>query len=192
MEWMKKYSVIFVTCLVAWVSGITYQAVELENMSGMGAPEEKLPWMDDNFSFIGDESAFAEFKGSHLSKLMDGKLICSCDQCHCANSSQKIVQVGKPTINGCGPEFIPPSVVKYFNVFQFKHCCDAHDACYGKCGSSRRDCDDTFNSCLEKSCTTEKDAKLCKSVAEMYYYAVRVAGCFAAFVPTQEKLCQCK
>ena len=65
-----RYSV---TCLVAWVSGITYQAVELENMSGMGAPEEKLPWMDDNFSFIGDESAFAEFKGSHLSKLMDGK-----------------------------------------------------------------------------------------------------------------------
>ena len=64
----------------------------------------------------------------------------------------------KPEGNGCGPEawysvFIPNHIsLAWIGTADFTPCCNAHDVCYGTCGSRQVQCDQTFRVCLYEAC----------------------------------------
>jgi len=59
----------------------------------------------------------------------------------------------------------------------FLDACNAHDSCYGTCGSNKNDCDDTFRYAMEITVCAASSCKVsCVINAETYYYAVASGG----------------
>ncbi|KAL7024025.1 hypothetical protein ACKWTF_012876 [Chironomus riparius] len=90
-----------------------------------------------------------------------------------------------PKGNGCGPKgFSVPAPKK------FESCCKSHDICYGTCNSNKSKCDETFKSCMKKTCT--KIDLVCNGLAQTFFLAVKSpVGC-AIFNNVQGKACVCK
>lgn len=59
----------------------------------------------------------------------------------------------------------------------FSSVCNSHDKCYSAASKkSRKACDEIFRASMKNVCAFRKDVKVCKSVADVYYYAVRAFG----------------
>eukprot|EP01024_Parvocaulis_polyphysoides_P055513 TRINITY_DN56939_c0_g1_i1.p3 TRINITY_DN56939_c0_g1~~TRINITY_DN56939_c0_g1_i1.p3 ORF type:complete len:113 (-),score=15.17 TRINITY_DN56939_c0_g1_i1:62-376(-) len=84
------------------------------------------------------------------------------------------------TSNGCGAEG-----GSSFPSFEWGHCCDAHDICYGTCNSSKEECDTTFNTCMEDSCEGADCA-----LVSVYFKSVDWFG-DSAFDEAQGQACTC-
>ena len=65
-----------------------------------------------------------------------------------------------------------------FPGFDFTQPCENHDACYGRCGAEKRDCDDQFLSDMKQACrdSTAASPLLCYVFAHIYYGAVKSLG----------------
>jgi RHS repeat-associated protein len=76
--------------------------------------------------------------------------------------------------SGISEIFIPDS----FGRYNFAKACEAHDNCYGECGSSKNDCDSKFQENMYKECDTLNGLwkTNCKSVANSYHNAVKNLG----------------
>ncbi len=101
----------------------------------------------------------------------------------------------KATSNGCGPEDGPkfPDAYKKAN---FRNACDAHDICYGTCGSDEVKCNDRFCNALKRTCAnayprkSSRNRRNCDEIANTYCDGVRILG-YSAFEKAQSKACQC-
>lgn len=92
-----------------------------------------------------------------------------------------------PDLNGCSG--VPDG--------KFKGCCNQHDICYSTCSRTKRDCDDTFYTCMKEVCSTnynkwyEAPVKAaCYAGAATYHTGVAVGG-DSAFKKRTEKHCTC-
>ncbi|PAT43140.1 RHS repeat-associated core domain-containing protein [Vandammella animalimorsus] len=82
--------------------------------------------------------------------------------------------------NGCGAAgslFKPPDAPFGFD---FLHCCNSHDECYGDCdGPSKRECDLQFCSCMADVCSMQNQLPkrmLCMDARDIYCVAVMAFG----------------
>ncbi len=92
-----------------------------------------------------------------------------------------------PAANGCGRKgqwYIP-------NIL-FLGCCNAHDTCYLKCGTTRSACDAAFCTCMTTTCYTLPFQAIipCLKQADLYCEAVAIFG-GDAFCSAQEVGCRC-
>ena len=103
----------------------------------------------------------------------------------------------KTPVNGCGSqavaafqqivtetlETLPPS---------FHRCCDGHDICYGTCGKTKFECDETFGACLRHAAEQFSLAKgrYYQGTAVVVKQAVALAG-KAAYTDAQRTYCKC-
>jgi hypothetical protein len=82
-----------------------------------------------------------------------------------------------PTANGCGPENLPvddnPTGCQDTS---FLDACNAHDLCYGYCGSDRYSCDDAFWNAMKAVCEESTCALECFNHANEYYGVVHNWG----------------
>ena len=118
-----------------------------------------------------------------------------------------------PTSNGCGPtgwkgKFVPN---KPLYAVDFTKPCDAHDICYGTCGSKKSKCDEVLRDDAKVQCFLKygmddmgpfellgrmqealDNAKLkgCYALAETYYVAVSNGG-DKPFADAQKTACEC-
>lgn len=60
-----------------------------------------------------------------------------------------------PDINGCGSYSIQVKFDK-FNLTDFDKCCNEHDICYEYCNTTKSECDQRFDSCLQEVCFEKK------------------------------------
>lgn len=100
-------------------------------------------------------------------------------------------------VNGCGSKNGYSWPDTYFDgAVNFKPACDAHDSCYGTCGSKKENCDTQFYSDLKRACLYGmsgygKDLfmlPVCNSLAWSYYQAVNWRG-RKAYEDAQNELC---
>ncbi len=111
-------------------------------------------------------------------------------------------QYGTPTVNGCGPEgwvlhmVVPDKVVfaPGLGWISFTSACNAHDTCYGTCGSNKATCDskmkeDTINICNKIPAVLGAERQTCLSAAENFYIVVSSLG-NGAFDTAQDKYCK--
>lgn len=129
-------------------------------------------------------------------------LICSISQTINSNPTNTQCPIGythpTPTFNGCGSEtkngfkLAMQSFQKKITIFDFTKCCNAHDICYGTCGSDKNICESHFKSCMKGVCDPISWTKrqLCKAKAFGYYHAVDKLG-HTAFDKAQENNCKC-
>ena len=66
-------------------------------------------------------------------------------------------------------------------LVDFTECCNAHDICYGTCGSIRLECDQGLGSCMRKKCEEAlrfvyHEKALCIKMADAYEWAVKTFG----------------
>lgn len=99
--------------------------------------------------------------------------------------------------NGCGPEvksLITKVNNKLANLFgyQFRGCCNTHDICYSKCGTSKKNCDTNFLSCMRKICVKKNilTRAYCKLMAQSFYALVDQFG-MRYFESAQRQQCIC-
>ena len=88
--------------------------------------------------------------------------------------------------NGCGakggqgwPNGYPPWPL--LPLVDFTGCCDAHDICYGTCGSVRSECDRGLGACMRQKCEESlryvyHEKALCVQMANKYEWAVKTFG----------------
>ena len=72
-------------------------------------------------------------------------------------------------------------------------CCDAHDVCYGTCGSSFGGCEQQFTRCLQRQCNQyqlKEQREPCRSTASLFQVGTRLAGC-GFFQQAQRDACVC-
>jgi len=95
----------------------------------------------------------------------------------------------RPSYNGCGSYGVG---IDFNKCGYLNGCCNLHDLCYDRCGTSRDRCDDEFRACTSNAPSTMiKDAKgFCSAAGETMYYLVRLAGC-SAFKSAQKNACIC-
>lgn len=100
-----------------------------------------------------------------------------------------------PGFNGCGsPE--SDCLLKGGGDWAFEPACEDHDACYGRCGSSRSGCDDAFRRDARKTCQDRfgwlapVTALACNAAAYIAYRGVKLCG-RTAFGKAQRNLCHC-
>jgi hypothetical protein len=100
-------------------------------------------------------------------------------------------QDGQPTGNGCGTDGGVP-VPDGFGATSFSTACDNHDKCYGKCGISKAECDQTFGDELANACKSGQTGiwqALCLADAATYKNAVAAAG-GSAYESAQDDFCK--
>ncbi|HEV7399762.1 MAG TPA: hypothetical protein VGN84_05775 [Solirubrobacterales bacterium] len=123
----------------------------------------------------------------------------------------------RAAFNGCGPEkwnhlstplkTLAKTADHPTLLTSFTSACNAHDCCYGTCGSSKETCDKQIRSDLVKACIKSKGALLtlfggpvlylsyeayCNTVANTYYEAIaNTKQGRDAFTAAQEKVCGC-
>jgi secretory phospholipase A2 len=56
-----------------------------------------------------------------------------------------------PSANGCGSYNISIPFDK-LEAPEFTECCNVHDLCYEECYKTQKDCDNSFNTCLNAHC----------------------------------------
>ncbi|KAG2428473.1 hypothetical protein HXX76_011591 [Chlamydomonas incerta] len=106
---------------------------------------------------------------------------CSAPTCR---RGQTLRQVRASSYNGCGAD----NGIKV-PEFTFGSCCNSHDLCYGRCGSSRNGCDDNFFVCMRSTCSWWNVP--CQALASTYYLGVVAMGC-DAYSTAQNRLCACQ
>ncbi|RNA15971.1 diguanylate cyclase [Brachionus plicatilis] len=97
-----------------------------------------------------------------------------------------------PLVNGCGSDgFRIDFSEKKFHLFNM--CCNAHDLCYGTCGTNKIECDLNFKNCLESVCELLKNNSKhdCIFNGKMMYGLVTIFGC-ENFQESQTTACICK
>ena len=88
--------------------------------------------------------------------------------------------------NGCGT-----AGMNVDNGYNFKPCCDRHDACYETCGMDKASCDKLFKGCMSKRCRDEHPGdEKCASNSALYTVGVTLMGC-GAYRAGQEQACLC-
>ncbi|KXS20902.1 hypothetical protein M427DRAFT_51858 [Gonapodya prolifera JEL478] len=90
------------------------------------------------------------------------------------------------TTNGCGASGKFGGLVP---EYKFRSCCNAHDLCYGSCGSQKSTCDSNFYNCNKSKCSWWDVS--CKGLAATYYEAVKNFGC-GPFENAQKGRCTCQ
>jgi hypothetical protein len=96
--------------------------------------------------------------------------------------------------NGCGPA--EKNLPDRYKKASFLDACNAHDACYDKCGSSETACNEDFCKALEQSCRsayparTSRNRQKCDDMAQTYCDGVRLLGS-SYWEDAQKKACQC-
>jgi hypothetical protein len=74
----------------------------------------------------------------------------------------------------------------------FTYCCDRHDACYACCGISKSYCDEDFEKCMVRLCSSNfGSSSQCKSAASTYALGTKVFG-QAGFIESQNDYCRCE
>ena len=105
-----------------------------------------------------------------------------------------------PTSNGCGDDSWLGRVVPNspLGIANFKPACDAHDICYGTCNNCKADCDSNFYNSMCMICDSVYSGwwrapwRLeCKTLALIYYGAVRSGAGGAAYESAQKAACKC-
>ena len=113
-------------------------------------------------------------------------------------AGKKLTQVVKPTSNGCGPGSGNPSghINKKLGIAfleKFQTCCNAHDVCYGTCGSIKDRCETGFLNCMTGKCN-ELDFFFkqiwCKTQAKAVHTLVSNSGSMF-FINEQYSKCKC-
>ncbi|CAF1048058.1 unnamed protein product [Brachionus calyciflorus] len=100
-------------------------------------------------------------------------------------------------INGCGSYNIHIDF-ELFNAGEFNGCCNGHDTCYENCSSTKKNCDSTFEKCLNNVCNTWAIAEnwgliqraACAGVVKAMNKAVETLGC-TAYKNAQLRGCKC-
>uniref|UniRef100_A0A1B6C5G7 Uncharacterized protein n=1 Tax=Clastoptera arizonana TaxID=38151 RepID=A0A1B6C5G7_9HEMI len=98
----------------------------------------------------------------------------------------------KPQSNGCGVNGFKIELDPLPSKPMTK-CCNAHDICYGTCGSSKDTCDMEFKQCLYNICDnlgTVGNSLGCKTAAKMLYSGTNVLGC-TFYKDAQKQSCYC-
>jgi RHS repeat-associated protein len=92
----------------------------------------------------------------------------------------------------CGSGWNEPFVPDNPFGYQFSHCCQQHDNCYGTCGSNKGQCDNDFEKCMVSSCENVPNVNRvhCRRLARIYSGAVKRYG-GSAYGKAQEKNCDC-
>ena len=83
--------------------------------------------------------------------------------------------------NGCGSEDISDfskALVDFFVTDNVQECCNAHDICFGTCGSFFNECERQFKDCLN-------------SVYKLLAWSTDAFGC-SHFREAQEEICACR
>jgi hypothetical protein len=116
-------------------------------------------------------------------------LVTCLDQIQCG-TDETLVQIPSKQIlsNGCSK----PSFIKVEGEEDFTYCCDRHDACYACCGISKGYCDDDFEKCMLKLCSSNfKSSSQCKTAASTYALGTKVFG-QTGFIESQNDYCFCE
>jgi len=99
-----------------------------------------------------------------------------------------------PASNGCGSYGIKFESADFPGITP---CCNVHDRCYDECGNARKDCDETFQTCLEKACRASAvpgnaavSSGECIAIKNVLILAVVSAGC-DAYLQAQKNACVC-
>ena len=136
-------------------------------------------------------------QGSRTRSISEKKSRC----CEYRTKKQKSGYV--PPTNGCGSDggsVQPPDDFNMFNTtINFLPACNAHDTCYGTCGSKKSDCDSAFLRDMKQACLNAMTGKgidlgmlpVCESLALIYYNAVSFFG-YCAYEEAQDKACEWK
>jgi RHS repeat-associated protein len=123
-----------------------------------------------------------------------------------------------PKSNGCGPAnpkwlnwIIPEGFFPNLGGYNFGPACDAHDICYGTCGSDKNTCDSRFLTDMKSQCDKwvdrlygaggafgwigsgllkESDRRVCYLDAGSFHFAVSKGG-QDAFRVAQKEACKC-
>jgi hypothetical protein len=97
-----------------------------------------------------------------------------------------------PTSNGCGPDGGPqiPNNPTGCGDTSFLEPCNAHDICYGTCGSNKDSCDHAFLDAMLEICSGSSCAYSCSQYANTYYGAVHNYG-ETAYESAQLAACAC-
>jgi hypothetical protein len=112
------------------------------------------------------------------------------------SQGKKLCQKFPPSPNGCGPKG-GTKFPENFGTWNFGPACNAHDICYGTCGSNKADCDRKFRDNMYKQCDTYyswiNPAAIdiyhkCRNIAYIYYKAVKLYG-QKAFDNAQKENC---
>jgi secretory phospholipase A2 len=112
----------------------------------------------------------------------------TCDMSNmCPHGSQMVPNPSHlPSSNGCGTMGVRVST----GAFDFEPCCETHDLCYDRCGSSRQECDEEFAHCLQEYCAECDGGQQCSSSARLFHLGSSTFGC-AAFQDAQRQACMC-
>jgi len=71
-------------------------------------------------------------------------------------------------------------------------CCDARQACDQICGSTLRLCEETFDKCLQETCSKQPNEEDCKKDANIHKLMVSLSGDVCqTFTPSQNLGCEC-
>lgn len=112
------------------------------------------------------------------------------DKCQDKTQADGVIEA-----NGCGTrdKSVQEDFVFGKTKVSFRKACNAHDVCYGTCGSSQSKCNDKFEKALKKTCNKVKRGaarKACNAQAATYVDAVRLFGS-SAFDDSQKQSCKC-
>jgi len=75
--------------------------------------------------------------------------------------------------------------------YDFTPACQQHDACYGKCGADKTECDKQFYTAMQNICKSQSPGADCYTQAGIYYLSVKLLG-GPAFNAAQQKCCKDK
>ncbi len=102
-------------------------------------------------------------------------------------SGLSLFQAYAQTFNGCGSG----KMASITPQLSFQGCCNNHDKCYGTCGSSKSNCDSTFQTCMKRTCRSGILGLPCRLAADAYFQAVKTFGC-NPFQNAQQEKCKCR
>ena len=110
----------------------------------------------------------------------------------CPHGYQKRPSEYPPEVNGCGGQ----GSINLNSLFPaFTEICNAHDRCYGTCGSPKAYCDNEFWQGMMEYCETWRKHSIdfyrdCRTLASTYATGVKVAGC-SFYIDGQKSACTC-
>jgi len=115
----------------------------------------------------------------------------------------KLCQLVTPNQNGCGAKNGYKLKTQDTGLWNFTPACNAHDLCYGTCGSDKADCDRKFRDDMYEACEAYNRWLLpllppgvpiyraCRAQAYTYYNFVKIFG-QGAFDEAQKEGVNCK
>jgi RHS repeat-associated protein len=95
---------------------------------------------------------------------------------------------GSPSGSGCGDSKTDGYVPDNIGNIDFSKACKKHDECYGRCGSSKQECDDNFYKDMIAQCGGGFLGAVCTRVASFYKKSVEILG-DSAYKTAQKTAC---